>query len=77
MKDCSSNTNLGLVTVDELAAVLRVPVSWVYARTRTAGQTGFPLLKCGKYCRFEVNAVLEWLREQNADERKNATSSTY
>jgi hypothetical protein len=77
MKDFDSNTNLGLVTVEQLAEVLRVPASWVYARTRTAGQTGFPLLKCGKYCRFEVNAVLEWLREQNADERKNATSSAY
>jgi len=75
MKDFDSNTNPVLVTVDELAAALRVPVSWVYTRTRTADRTGFPVLKCGKYCRFEVNTVLEWLREQNADEQKNATIS--
>ena len=75
MKDCSSNTNLGLVTVEQLAELLRVPTSWVYSRTRTAGLTGFPVLKRGKYCRFEVNAVLEWLRVQNSDERKNAANS--
>jgi len=75
MKDCSSNTNLGLVTVEQLAELLRVPTSWVYSRTRTAGLTGFPVLKCGKYCRFEVDAVLAWLRVQNPDGRENAANS--
>jgi hypothetical protein len=70
MRDFDSNTNLDLITVDELADALRVPTSWVYSRTRTADQTGFAVLKCGKYCRFEFNAVLEWLREQQVDEEK-------
>jgi hypothetical protein len=64
-----------IVTVAELAELLRLPKSWIYGRTRTAGITGFPVLRCGRYCRFEINAVLEWLRVQNVDERKNATIS--
>ena len=64
-----------IVTVAQLAEVLQVRPSWIYSRSRSADRTGFPVLKCGKYCRFEVNTVLEWLREQNADEQKNATIS--
>ena len=75
MKDSNNSTSPGLVTVEQLAEVLRVPASWVYSRTRTAGLTGFPVLKCGKYCRFEVDAVLAWLRVQNPDGRENAANS--
>ncbi len=50
-----------LLTVEELASFLKVPLSWVYERTRTAGRTGFPVVKVGKYCRFDREKVLEWL----------------
>lgn len=53
----------GLLTVDELAAELKVPKSWIYSRTRLSGEDQIPHLKCGKYCRFDFQRVLEWLNE--------------
>jgi excisionase family DNA binding protein len=54
----------GLLTVDELAAELKVPKSWIYSRTRLRGDEQIPHLKCGKYCRFDFQRVLDWLNEQ-------------
>ena len=54
----------GLLTVDELAAELKVPKSWIYSRTRLNGDDQIPHIKCGKYCRFDFERVLDWLNEQ-------------
>ncbi len=54
-----------LLTVQEVAALLRVPVSWVYERTRRRGNERLPHVKVGKYVRFrpcEIQAYLETLR---------------
>ena len=54
-----------LLTVDDVAAFLRVPKSWVYERTRRRGIERLPHVKLGKYLRFrlsEVAAYLEKLR---------------
>ena len=54
-----------LLTVREVAEFLRVPVSWVYERTRRRGMERLPHLKIGKYLRFrfaEVQTYLETLR---------------
>ena len=54
-----------LLTVHEVAEFLRVPVSWVYERTRRRGIERLPHLKIGKYLRFrftEVQTYLETLR---------------
>jgi excisionase family DNA binding protein len=53
-----------LLTVHEVAELLRVPVSWVYERTRRRGSERIPHLKMGKYVRFrpaEIEAYLEGL----------------
>ncbi len=50
--------------VKELAEALRVPVSWVYEQSRRCKHTGFPVLKLGKYVRFNLAEVLEWARKQ-------------
>jgi len=50
-----------LMTVAETARVLRVPVSWVYERTRQRGTDRIPHIKLGKYLRFEPAAVRQWL----------------
>ena len=55
-----------LITVQELAKRLRVPVSWVYQRTRL-GQEAIPHVKMGKYVRFSWNAVVEFLEENTED----------
>lgn len=53
-----------LLTVEELAARLKVPRSWVYARTRQRGTAQLPYVKLGKYVRFEPEAVQAWLARQ-------------
>jgi excisionase family DNA binding protein len=51
-----------LIGVEEMAKKLDVPVSWLYARTRT---NEIPHLKVGKYVRFDESEVWEWLKKQN------------
>ena len=50
--------------VTEIARMLHVPTSWVYERTRRRGKERIPHLKLGKYLRFEVDEVREWLNVQ-------------
>lgn len=54
--------NKRLLTIGELADFLQVKRSWFYGQTRIAERTGFPLVRCGKYCRFDLNEVLGWLK---------------
>ena len=51
-----------LLDATELAAALRVPVSWVYSRTRQE-PPGLPTYRCGKYVRFSLREVLAFLRQ--------------
>jgi excisionase family DNA binding protein len=53
-----------LLTVQEVAMLLRVPTSWVYERTRRRGSDQIPYLKLGKYLRFEEAAILDFIRRQ-------------
>ena len=54
-----------LIGVNELAENLGVPPSWVYARSRETGPGSVPRLKVGKYVKFELDKVMEWLKEKN------------
>lgn len=47
-----------LLTADELAAVLRVRKSWVYAATRS---NAIPHVRLGRYVRFRADAIEAWL----------------
>jgi DNA-binding Lrp family transcriptional regulator len=51
---------LELLTVDEIAAALRVSPSWVYERVRKRGRDKISHLKIGKYLRFRLNEVRIW-----------------
>lgn len=53
-----------LMTVSEIAGFLKVPVSWVYERTRRRGVERLPHVKLGKYLRFSMPEVQEWLQRQ-------------
>jgi len=46
----------GLLTPDELADKLRIPVSWVYEQSR---QNKIPTHRIGRYIRFDFHEVLE------------------
>jgi len=50
-----------LLTVSEVAAALKVPVSWVYERTRRFGTDQMPHFKLGKYLRFRWSTIRDWL----------------
>jgi len=50
-----------LLTVSEIAAALKVPISWVYERARRSGADRIPHFKLGKYLRFRWSTVREWL----------------
>ena len=50
-----------LLTIQEVAKLLRVPVSWVYDRLRRNAVSRLPGFKLGKYWRFRKNEVLVWL----------------
>jgi excisionase family DNA binding protein len=53
-----------LLTIDEVAALLKVSKSWVYEHTRkrsTPRSVRLPHVKIGKYVRFEPSAVREFL----------------
>ena len=56
-----------LVTPHELAAILKVPVSWIYQRTRL-GQEAIPHLRVGRYVRFDPQQVIEFLKERQASD---------
>ena len=65
--------SLTLLSVEEIAERLNVPVSWVYSRTREKGPDAIPRLKVGKYVRFELEKVLAWIRKHSEnDDQQNA-----
>lgn len=59
--------DINLIGVNELSEALGVPRSWIYARTRLKGTNAIPCLRVGKYCKFNLDAVMKWLERQNKD----------
>ena len=55
--------NENLITVEEMAAKLNVPASWIYQRTRL-GQQAIPHVRVGKYVRFNPDEVMAFLRKK-------------
>jgi excisionase family DNA binding protein len=56
-----------LLTVDEVAALLKVSRSWVYEHTRSRGTVRserLPHIKVGKYVRFEPRALRAFLERK-------------
>jgi len=50
-----------LLTVQEVADLLRVPPSWVYEHTRPTCRDPLPTIKLGKYLRFIASDVLAYV----------------
>jgi len=51
-----------LITVEELADKINVPVSWIYQRTRL-GTKAIPHVRIGKYIRFNPDEVVAFFRK--------------
>ncbi len=47
-----------LLTIEELSAILKVPKSWIYARTCT---NQLPYIKIGRHLRFQKEKIFEAL----------------
>jgi len=62
--------NEQLLTVEELAKELKAPPSWIYSRTRQTGPDAIPVIRVGKYCRFKLADVMEWLERQQSSDRE-------
>src|SRR5256886_12609376 len=58
--------SMAWLTVQEAADLLRVPVSWLYERTRT---NSVPHVKLGKYLRFDRDELVAWINELRRDSR--------
>ncbi len=51
-----------LLTVPELARALKVQPSWIYGETRKTGKGSIPRIRVGKYLRFRLEEVMDWLK---------------
>ena len=72
IQNISTNGHVGngntceLLTVEDLAAALKVPKSWLYDRTRRK-KDPIPHIKVGRYPRFQLPQVLAWLESKKKD----------
>ena len=53
-----------LLKPQELADLLGVPISFVYDRTRQNSPDSIPHFKLGKYVRFDLAHVQDWVTER-------------
>jgi excisionase family DNA binding protein len=62
MNEYDKPTGNQLLTVEEIAALLSVHVSWVYGRLRKRSRDRLPAYRLGKYWRFRAEEVLAWVQ---------------
>jgi excisionase family DNA binding protein len=58
-----------LLTVEEVASLLHVPVSWVYGRIRKRSLDRLPGYRLGKYWRFREGEIRAWVEDQRGASR--------
>ena len=63
----SAQSNCELMTVQQVAELLQVPVSWIYGRMRKRSLERLPAYRLGKYWRFDRNEVLAWVARHHAN----------
>ncbi|MGH9494859.1 MAG: helix-turn-helix domain-containing protein [Candidatus Sulfotelmatobacter sp.] len=67
-----------LLTVREVAEILKVPTTWVYDHARPDCANPLPFLKVGKYLRFIAADILTYVRNSRDNvtpERRKAVVS--
>ena len=57
----SDTVRESILTIQDVAALLKVPVSWIYDRLRESARDRLPGYKLGKYWRFRRLEILAWL----------------
>ncbi len=53
-----------ILTLDEVAGRLKVSRRFVYEKTRRRSPNPIPVIRIGKYLRFDWISVSAWLRQQ-------------
>lgn len=53
------------MTGDELCRKLRIKKSFLYAPVRRKGPDAVPCIRIGKYLRYDLQAVKQWIAKQN------------
>lgn len=61
--------NEKLLTIQQVADLLHVPVSWVYGRTRKRSTGRLPGIRLGKYWRFREEEIHAWVESQRGGHR--------
>ena len=59
-----------LLTVQETAQFLKVSVSWIYEHVRPGAEDRLPVLKLGKYLRFDRRDLLAYVDSKRAASRR-------
>ena len=63
----TSTTELDdLMTIGDVAALLKVTKSWVYEHTRDGAEDRLPAVKLGKYLRFDRNDLRAYVDAKRA-----------
>jgi excisionase family DNA binding protein len=58
-----------LLTVADVAAILKVNKSWVYEHTRDEAEDRLPFVKLGKYLRFDRTDLRAYVAAKRASSR--------
>lgn len=61
--------NERFLTIQQVAELLHVPVSWVYGRTRRRSTERLPGIRLGKYWRFREEEIHAWVESQRGGHR--------
>jgi excisionase family DNA binding protein len=65
-----STSDDGLLTVQDTARFLKVPVSWVYEHVRLETDDRLPAVKLGKYLRFHRRDLEAYIDAKRDDSRR-------
>lgn len=60
-----------ILTVEEVAELLKVSTGWVHEKCRTRSRNPLPCYRPGRYLRFSREEVLVWLRSTSNIKNKN------
>jgi len=60
-----------LLTVQEAARFLKVPVSWIYEHVRPDAHDRLPAMKLGKYLRFDARDLRAYVDARRAHSLRN------
>ena len=63
-----------LLTVQETAQFLKVSVSWIYEHVRPDAEDRLPVVKLGKYLRFDRRDLLAYIDAKRAASRRQPRS---